>query len=168
MAQIPSALREQMAEVVEGKFPWPMTLLGTVGSGKTCAALALCDHVYRSMYETFAGHCDLLRMAQEGKLEWYSNGQGGKTTMAHMWKGYRDAPLVVLDEIGSREKASDFQYGCLYDMLEFRECRPLILISNLSLEELARVFDERIVSRIIAGTPILVEGADLRDPRSKG
>jgi DNA replication protein DnaC len=145
-----------------------MTLLGAVGAGKTCAALALCDHVYRSMYESFAGHCDLLRMAQEGKLEWYSNGQGGKTTAPQVWKGYRDAPLVVLDEIGSREKVSDFQYSCLYDMLENRECKPLILISNLSLEELARVFDERIVSRIIAGTPIFVEGADMRDPRSKG
>lgn len=167
MARIPSALRLKMAEVVEGKLPWPMTLLGSVGSGKTCAALSLCDHVYRSMYETFAGHCDLLRMAQEGKFEWYSNGQGGKTTAPQVWKGYRDAPLVVLDEIGSREKVSDFQYGCLYDMLENRERKPLILISNLSLEELDRTFDERIVSRVIVGTVIEIEGSDLRDPRSK-
>src|ERR1035441_4015290 len=116
VARIPSALREQMASVIDGAAPWPMTLLGAVGAGKTCAALALCDHVYRSMYESFAGHCDLLRMAQEGKLEWYSNGQGGKTTAPQVWKGYRDAPLVVLDEIGSREKVSDFQYSCLYDM----------------------------------------------------
>jgi len=156
-----------MARAIDGSAPWPLTILGSIGSGKTCAALALCDHVYGSIYETFRGHCDVVRMAQEGKSDWYENGRGGKTTPTQVWNGYRQAPLVVLDEIGSREKVSDFQYDCLYDMLEVREYRPLILVSNLDLQGLSRVFDERITSRIIAGTVVLIEGPDQRDPRSK-
>jgi DNA replication protein DnaC len=167
IAKIPSALRSAIAEMVDGKKPWPLTLVGDVGTGKTCASLALSDHVYGSLYDTFRGLCDIIRTAEAGRMDWYSEGRGGKIQTHQVWKGYRQAPLTILDEIGSREKVSDFQYDCLYDMLEVREYRPLILISNLRLGDLAKTFDERITSRMIAGTVVEVNGDDMRDPRVK-
>lgn len=166
IALIPSALRSIIAEMVEGTKPWPLTILGAIGSGKTCAALALGDHVYGSMYETFRGHCDLIRTAEAGKMDWYENGRGGKVHAHQIWRGYRAAPLVVIDEVGSREKVTDFQYDCLYDMLEEREYLPLLVVSNLTMAGLAANFDERVTSRLMAGTVVTVEGDDRRDPRS--
>lgn len=156
-----------LAAVVEGRSPWPLYLYGGVGVGKTCAALALADYVPETLYETEASHGELCTQAASGRLEWYREGVGGVLTQNQLWRGYRRAPLVILDEIGSREKVSDFRYECLYRLVDERDGLPTILIGNCSLADLAAVYDERITSRIGVGTVVFADLPDQRDPRRR-
>jgi DNA replication protein DnaC len=79
---------------------------------------------------------------------------------ADVWKGWRGATIAVLDELGIREKASDFQYETVKKAIDERidNERPLILISNMSIPELARCYDDRIASRVGSGTVLVMNG----------
>jgi DNA replication protein DnaC len=165
MDKIPSSLLPVLGELIEGRSPWPLYLYGGVGAGKTCAGLLLCDHVTDAMYETCEGFEGMMREAATGRAEWYREGVGGLVSEGQLWGLYRRYPLVVLDEIGLREKASDFQYRVLKRLIEERTGMPLVLISNLSLDGLRQIYDERMVSRITCGTVVRLDGPDQRDPR---
>ncbi len=70
--------------------------------------------------------------------------------------------LVVLDEIGTRGMVSDAHYEALLTVLDMRENKPFIAISNLDHAALTKVYDARIVSRLSAGTIMEVTGKDRR------
>lgn len=67
----------------------------------------------------------------------------------------------MLDEIGTRE-ASGHRFDALLNLLEIRKGRPLILTGNLPVKEITKVYDDRILSRIFAGTLIEFTGNDRR------
>ncbi len=69
--------------------------------------------------------------------------------------------LVVVDEIGTRT-ANDVRLEAMWRLMEARQGLPTIFTGNLSASELAATFDERIVSRLSAGTWIEVTGKDRR------
>lgn len=62
---------------------------------------------------------------------------------------YVSTPLLVIDDIGA-EKVSDWSRQVFYLLIDrrYREMKPTILTSNLSLQQIAEVIDERISSRI--------------------
>ena len=64
----------------------------------------------------------------------------------------------VLDDVGQRTKVSDCQYDAIKIALDRREGRPLLITTNLSLFDLATVYDERISSRLMGGTVIETSG----------
>lgn len=160
--EIPSELREVLAEVTGGNAPWPLLIGGSVGVGKTCAALALCDHVDASRYWTLEGFCELLRDAQHGRA-WQTRGTDRVQLYPHLiWDEVANTPLLVIDEIGCRERASDHVYTTLQKILDARMGRPSVLITNLPAAQLRTLFDDRIVSRLFCGTAIYLEGKDRR------
>jgi DNA replication protein DnaC len=148
---------------VAGEAPWPFFCHGPAGTGKTCAALCLLDHLAGGgEYHTAASLAELLAQAQQGRLTWYREGYGGTVWPEKVWEGVRRECLVVLDELGAREKVSDHQYECVKRLLDERQGRPLVALSNLDLQALARVYDDRIASRLAAGTVLRLEGEDRR------
>ena len=62
--------------------------------------------------------------------------------------------MTVLDELGTRQQVSDFQYEVTKKAIDTREGRPAIVISNLSLTALAKVYDDRIAARLSEGTVV--------------
>lgn len=60
----------------------------------------------------------------------------------------RDYHAIVLDDLGT-EKASDFEQGELFDLLESikRNNKRVFMTSNLTLEQLKEKYQDRIVSR---------------------
>ncbi len=78
------------------------------------------------------------------------------------WKEWTEARLTVLDELGSREKVGDFVYNTTKQLIDVRAGKPLIVISNLDLNALGVLYDDRITSRLAAGTVVRVEGEDRR------
>ena len=66
------------------------------------------------------------------------------------------------DDLGARDRVSDHAYETLKKVLDSREGRPLIALSNARLSELARVYDDRIASRLSAGTLIALDEPDQR------
>lgn len=60
------------------------------------------------------------------------------------------APFAVLDDIGVRGKASDGFRGDLHTVINHRTSNgmPTIFTSNLTIKEMAKVFDDRLYDRI--------------------
>lgn len=77
-----------------------------------------------------------------------------------------DAGLVCIDDIGLREPTPP-QLQALWEILTARERKPLVVSSNLAPEELAKIYDDRILSRLCCGTTIHVRDSDRRSNRAK-
>ena len=155
-------VRKAIGEVVAGREPWPLFLFGGVGTGKTRAALCLYDSC-RSWREYYAlpDLCNALIAAS--KRELWDPETGQWKTVAQIWAAWRNASLTVLDEIGARQTVSDFQYETTKIAIDAREGKPCVFISNLGPDQLATIYDDRIVSRIMAGTAIEMTGEDRRN-----
>jgi DNA replication protein DnaC len=77
-------------------------------------------------------------------------------------KQWRNAPLVVLDDLATRT-LTDAQLDALLQIINIRDCKPLVVTCNLSLSEVQAVLkDARIPSRLSAGYVIEVTGDDRR------
>lgn len=123
--------------------------------------LCLLDHAGGD-YLTASGLCDLVAQAQQGRLEWYHEGHGGVLWPEKLWAKLARAHLVVVDELGSRDRVSDHHYECVKRIIDERQGQPLALASNHDIEALARLYDDRIASRIAAGTVLGLDGDDRR------
>lgn len=109
-----------------------------------------------------AGMCETLIQSQQGRLQWEGIGHGGTIWPEKFWEKVATAPLVVLDEIGCREKVSDANYEAVRRCIDERYSKPFVCISNLELADVSRLYDARVVSRLAAGTVVSVEGSDRR------
>jgi DNA replication protein DnaC len=162
VSKIDPALRAAIRSAVAGESSWPLVMVGPAGTGKTCAALCLVDHAH-GRYWTAGELCETLIRSQQGRLDWYNSGHGGKHHPEDVWGWVAGASVVALDEVGTRS-VSDFAYETVKRVLDEREGKPLAVVSNLTLEALARLYDDRVSSRLAAGTVVEVAGRDRRLP----
>jgi DNA replication protein DnaC len=135
-----------------------MTLTGEAGTGKTCAALCVLDHVQARRYWTMPALCEELIAVQNGEKEYGMQ----PDTLRRWWGRYPSLDCVVVDELGSRERVSDFHYEVLQRAIDLRYAKPTIFISNLRVSDLAKVYDDRIASRLAGGTIIQFPPGDRR------
>lgn len=150
-----------MNAVLTGESAWPLVLLGGVGVGKTYAALALLDAIGGGCrYFTLSDMCSDLIAA--GNSELYRGGE--RITVSAFWHDWRGSVCVVVDEVGARDQVSDFQRETLQRAIDQRERirGPAVFVGNLDLPRLAQLYDDRIASRLAAGTVLSVEGPDRR------
>lgn len=161
LSLIPADLRSSIRGCIAGELPWPLVWTGATGTGKTCAALCLLDYS-GGRYWAAADLGDDLRRAEAGRLTWNKIGHSGTHYPEDIWNWITRAALVVFDELGCRDRVSDFQYETAKRVLDKREGKPLIVISNLTLERLEELYDDRFVSRLAEGTVLEVDGVDRR------
>jgi len=162
LGETPPEIREQVRKVVMGDAPWPLVMLGAVGAGKTCTALCMLDRVAKSRrYYTAQQFVDDARDADMGRLM-----RGDYLeSIREFWKNWRNYGITCVDEIGSRssrEKVSDHHYEAIKRSIDERHGKPCIWISNLTLQQISQVYDDRIASRLSEGTHITFTGADRR------
>ena len=162
IAGIDAKLRAVIRKCVAGESKWPLVICGSPGTGKSCAALCLADHCRGSEYFALPFLCRLLIRAQQAGLDWCNEGRGGVWREHDIWRMIDEAPLVVLDEIGCRDRVSDAHYEVIKEVIDGRAFKPFVAVSNLSLAELGQVYDGRIVSRLGAGTIQEMTGPDRR------
>jgi len=156
-------LRDAIRTLIEGNAPWPLLLTGGVGAGKTCAALCVADYAAGVRYFTVESACEELIEVQQGRRD------DGFCTMtpAAWWRRNAEVELGVLDELGSRERVTDHHYNLVKRFIDMRHGRPLICITNLPLASvrgpsIQSIYDDRVASRLAAGTVIQVAGDDRR------
>jgi DNA replication protein DnaC len=144
-------------KLCRGELEWPLVLNGPTGSGKTCASLALVDHVPSGEFLTEAQLYEHLNARRDG---------GG---LQDLWRQITKADLFVLDEFKVRANPTAFQFESILRFLETRTARPTIITMNTGfdtsgklLTDIARVYDDRIASRLSAGTIFFLKGDDLR------
>ncbi len=162
--RVPLQIQTMTNRCFTGECRWPLVLLGEAGSGKTCAALLILRAMGRpGWYMTFAAWCDRIRYAKCGMLQSVA---GYNMTETGVWRDWEKVDLAVLDDIGTREKASDHVYEAFKGALDRREGLPTVYTSNLKLEEIEPLFDDRVASRLSAGTIVYLEG-DQRQPEKE-
>lgn len=91
----------------------------------------------------------------------HENGTPYTADESAWWNRWRTKRLVVVDEIGLRT-ANEVRQEAMWKLLEVRRGLPTILTGNLDAKEVRQTFDNRILSRILAGTWIVVNGEDQR------
>lgn len=167
--QIPPVLAVAFWDCVRGRTPWPLFMHGGVGTGKTCAALFLCDYVAgRAIFRDFGQLCSDHQDAKMSRLIWEGSYSQTLVRPGEYWDDWRHYALCVLDEIGARDSVSDHVYETLKMAVDTRYGMPLVLISNVGLKRLAELFDDRIASRCAGGTVVHLEGDDRRISISGG
>lgn len=147
LSLVDAKLRDIFVRLVKGQAKWPLLIYGPAGTGKTSAALALCDHAVSATLLDVDSLCDKImdRDREYDLWEWI----GGKA-------------LAVLDELGARERVGELHYGAVKHFADARQGRPAIFISNLEPKDLLRVYDDRVYSRITSGTCFRLDGQDRR------
>lgn len=167
--QVDPALNVMIASLVDGQASWPILLHGPVGTGKTCAALCLCDNVPRAAYFTASELHQAVMDSQFNRLTWRNfhwleaePDALSKTVYANdLWKYLRRVPLLVIDELG-RGNVTPSHLESVYRAVDERNGRPLVGISNHSPEALDSIYDAPTVSRLCAGTVYELTGNDRR------
>lgn len=136
----------------ENRFP--LFIHGGTGTGKTCLAALLFRRVTWPMWR----RCDdfLLTLATS---------RGDSSFVAQKDRA-ANCSCLFLDDIGLREPTETMQQ-ILFDLLELRKGKPTVITSNHSPETLKELYDDRIRSRILAGTIIEIAGSDRREGQGK-
>ena len=152
MAMVNSALVDTFRRLAEGRAPWPLFLYGPAGGGKTSACLAMCDIVRTACYWTIDGLCEAVLKSSPAETNC-------------VWEAIEAKDLAVLDELGARERIGDLHYSAVKRFADAREVhgsRRAIYISNARPQELAALYDDRIISRLLCGTKFELGGRDRR------
>jgi hypothetical protein len=148
-------IRLRLFDLIVGESPWPLVLIGETGAGKTCTALCLHDY-FQGWYTTLA---DLHQRRNEclGERLFWDDSGAIVVRMTEFWSQWEKAGLCTVDEIGIREP-TEAGYETLKSAIDRREQRPLIIITNLNMREIDALYDDRIASRLIAGTVLEMTG----------
>lgn len=77
------------------------------------------------------------------------------------WRRWQTKRLVVVDEIGLKT-ATQNALEAMWQLLECRRGLPTIFTGNLTEAGIRGAFDDRVLSRLLAGTWIEVKGRDRR------
>jgi DNA replication protein DnaC len=132
---------------------------GLPGTGKTHLACAMLKAVGIAGFSPL--YASLPRLTREMRSMYGKSG-----ALDGLLKHITTADLLVLDEI-DLHGSSDHDYNTLYDIINSRyeaAGMPTIVISNRGVDQLKTDLDERIVSRILAGTkPIVFDWVGKRD-----
>lgn len=168
LREVDPMLRDTFRRLVAGLADWPILIHGPAGTGKTCAALSLLDGLLpREGQYTTAAELTARMIETYGTGERFDWSPYGRFRInegrdpSHKWY-CSGSVLTVLDELGARERVNDTHYEVVQRLIDRRRGLPLILISNLDLNGLAQVYDDRIASRAAEGTVFHLAGDDRR------
>ncbi|MEW6276344.1 MAG: ATP-binding protein [Bacillota bacterium] len=120
---------------------------GPVGSGKTflacCIANALLDKGCPVLFLVVPDLLDRIRSTYD------SNRAPGDLTEHEILDAARQTPLLILDDLGAHNY-TDWVRNKLYSILNYRlnHSLPVIITSNINLEDLEEYLGERTTSRI--------------------
>lgn len=131
-------------------------LCGRTGLGKTHLSLAIANVVTQKGYSViYVSAPNMLR-----RLEKEHFSRDNDETSEEF---YLDCDLLIIDDLGTEFKTS-FSESALYSIINARLLseKPIIINSNLSVEELDEKYGERIASRIGSYDLVTFRGNDVR------
>lgn len=144
---------------------WPLYLFGHTGGGKTfAAALIYSRWKQTAAWWTLTELCDFVRGYNTANTQMVKRADGSEVSLSltKFWAWVANLGLVVIDELGTKQ-STDQRYDTFLRLLDSRTGRPLILTGNLDIEVgVPRAYDERIQSRILAGTILHCKSQDKR------
>jgi DNA replication protein DnaC len=145
--------------------PADIVLTGVPGTGKTHLAVAILRELAvgkKIKSETDACFIPVPELLAEIRAS-YRDGDPDERDIIDR---YSRLPFLVLDDLGA-EKTTEWSITTLYLIIDrrYRNMRPTIITTNLSLEQIAVALSERISSRLASGKVLLLTGQDYRMKR---
>jgi len=140
-----------------------LLFVGGTGLGKTflsaCVARAVADRGYSVVYETASHLFGKLEQAKFAPTE-ESRREAAKLM---------ECDLLIIDDLGT-EMPGQFVTAALYSLLNDRilEGKPMVISTNLNVQEMARRYSPQIASRLHGSfTGLTFVGEDIRIKKSK-
>ncbi len=141
-----------------------LLFIGSTGLGKTflsaCIARTVTDRGYSVVYETASRLFGALEQAR------FSGTEENRRQAAR----YTDCDLLIIDDLGT-EMPGRFVTAALYSLLNDRllESRPMVISTNLNVEELGRRYSPQIASRLHGSfNRLTFLGEDIRVQKNRG
>lgn len=128
---------------------FPLYIHGPTGTGKSCLAALVFSMLHQM---------PMWRRADEFLIDIATKRNDGWPALKEK---IRHSPCLFLDDLGLRPP-TESMFHALFDVMELRANRPLVICSNKTLSQLAALYDDRIISRLSAGTQLLIDGEDRR------
>ena len=128
-----------------GKGVNNLLLIGSTGTGKTHLSTAIARELIHSGYDVI--YDSTQNVISDFESDRFRSNYGREENKSEK---YLDCQLLILDDLGT-EFTNAFTISTIYNLLNTRQNRGLatIISTNLSPEELARKYEDRIYSRII-------------------
>lgn len=137
-----------------------LLLIGPTGTGKTHISTAIAGALIHEGYDVI--YDSTQNIICDFESDRFRNSYGKEEPKSEK---YMDCRLLIIDDLGT-EFTNSFTVSTLYNLLNTRQNKGLatIISTNLSPDELARKYEDRIYSRIIgSGCKVLpFEGKDAR------
>ena len=137
-----------------------LLFVGKTGTGKTHLSTAIAKKVIEKGFEVLYDSAQNIVSAFENDR--FKSGYGPFEPKADK---YLECDLLILDDLGT-EFVNQFTVSCIYNLLNTRQNKglPTVISTNLSPEELARKYEDRIYSRIMGSDSkiLLFVGKDFR------
>ena len=120
-----------------------LIICGSVGTGKTLLASAICEAVIVKKTCRMIRVIDLVRKIKE---TW---SRGSDISEQQIIDQFASVDLLVLDEVGI-QFGTDTEKLFMFDVIDLRYQRnlPTVLISNLAVEDIANAVGSRVVDRL--------------------
>lgn len=146
--------------IAEGKS---ILLTGAAGLGKTHIAVALMlEWLMKNKPEKTSWYPKFLPAVELFlELKRTFNNEGSEKDVLDKYSAIK---LLCIDDVGA-EKVSDWSRQSFYTLIDrrYREMKQTIITSNLSLEKISSLIDDRIASRIVEmGIVVEMQGEDYR------
>lgn len=132
-----------------------LILLGPTGLGKTHLSTSMAKVIIEKGYEVVYDSAP--NIFNDFNKEQFKNESG-------LTERFFDCDLLILDDLGT-EMHTAFTVSCLYNIINTRlnSGKSTIINSNLTLEELRKLYTDRITSRIFGYfEPLTFAGKDIR------
>jgi DNA replication protein DnaC len=122
-----------------------LLLIGSTGTGKTHISTAIARELIHKGYDVI--YDSTQNIISDFESDRFRNSYGREENKSEK---YLDCRLLIIDDLGT-EFSNQFTLSTIYNLLNTRQNKglPTIISTNLSPEELARKYEDRIYSRII-------------------
>lgn len=137
-----------------------LLFMGDVGTGKTTLSVCVAGELIRRGYSVL--YFSAVSLFERLARQQFTNGSEPDGDTLH--NDLYDCDLLVIDDLGT-ELTNAFSAEQLFVLINERSIRkrPLVISTNLGLDDLQRLYGERIFSRLISSSTILkLTGHDLR------
>lgn len=145
--RVPEPIRTAITKCVMGDWGWPLTLCGSVGVGKTRAALLLADWVPDPIFidasKFFAKWNDYRRDNRCPVKEYFGR-----------------CDILILNDVGV-SAPTDARRTALTELFDLCT-KPILITTNLDPTQIGQAFDARVEDRIRQGTIVIARGPSQR------